>query len=66
MAEKEDWVMAESIPVDEADPKALMTKWTNVADDVALIPALNVRMRSEAGMIIIEVSRELFDTFGGY
>lgn len=66
MAEKEDWVMAESIPVDEADAKALMTKWTNVADDVALIPALNVRMRSEAGMIIIEVSRELFDTFGGY
>ncbi len=66
MAEKEDWVMAESIPVAEADPKALMTKWTNVADDVALIPALNVRMRSEAGMIIIEVSRELFDTFGGY
>lgn len=62
---EEDWVVAESFPVAEADPKALMTKWTNVADDVALIPSLNVRMRSEAGMIVIEVSRELFDTFGG-
>jgi len=63
---EEEWIVAESIPTDEADPKALMTKWTNVAEDLALIPALNVRMRSEAGMIVLEVSRELFDTFGGY
>jgi hypothetical protein len=63
---EDEWIVAESIPNDEADPKALMTKWINVAEDLALIPALNVRMRSEAGMIVLEVSRELFDTFGGY
>lgn len=58
-----DWILAESVPVDEADPKALMTKWANVADDMALIPELNVRMRAEAGMLVIEVSPELYDVF---
>lgn len=58
-----DWILAESIPLDEADPKALMTKWTNVAEDMALIPELNVRMRAEAGMLVLEVSPELYDVF---
>ena len=58
-----DWILAESVPLDEAEPKALMTKWVNVAEDMALIPELNVRMRSEAGMLVIEVSPELYDVF---
>ena len=62
----EKWIVAESLPTEEADPKALMQKWINVAEDVALIPALNVRMRAEAGMLVVEVSQELYDTFSGY
>ncbi|MBA4356253.1 MAG: hypothetical protein Q7U56_12245 [Humidesulfovibrio sp.] len=61
--ETTDWILAESVPVDEADPKALLTKWANVAEDMALIPELNVRMRAEAGMFVVEVSPELYDVF---
>lgn len=63
MTTETDWILAESVPLDEADPKALMTKWVNVAEDMALLPELNVRMRSEAGMLVIEVSPELYDVF---
>jgi len=58
-----DWILAESLPMDEADPKALLRKWANVAEDMALVPELNVRMRVEAGMFVVEVSPELFDVF---
>lgn len=58
-----EWIQAESLPVDEADPKALLRKWANVAEDMALIPELNVRMRVEAGMFVVEVSPELYDVF---
>ena len=61
--EKSDWILAESVPVDEADPKALLKKWANEAEDMALIPELNVRMRVEAGMFVVEVSPELYDVF---
>lgn len=61
--ETKDWILAESIPVDEADPKALLRKWANVAEDMALIPELNVRMRVEAGMFVVDVSPELYDVF---
>jgi hypothetical protein len=49
--------------VDEADPKALLRKWANVAEDMALVPELNVRMRVEAGMFVVDVSPELYDVF---
>lgn len=62
----EEWIVAESLPADEAEPRALMQKWINVAEDLALVPALNVRMRAEAGMLVIEVSPELYDTFSGH
>lgn len=58
-----EWIMAESLPVDEADPKALLRKWANVAEDMALVPELNVRMRVEAGMFVVEVSPELYGVF---
>jgi len=60
---KSEWIQAESLPVDEADPKALLRKWANVAEDMALVPELNVRMRVEAGMFVVEVSPELYDVF---
>ncbi|MDQ7835191.1 MAG: hypothetical protein RDU24_07390 [Humidesulfovibrio sp.] len=59
----DEWIQAESVPVDEADPKALLRKWANVAEDMALIPELNVRMRVEAGMFVVDVSPELYDVF---
>jgi hypothetical protein len=58
-----EWILAESLPMDEADPKALLRKWANVAEDMALVPELNVRMRVEAGMFVVEVSPELYDVF---
>jgi hypothetical protein len=59
----DEWIQAESLPVDETDPKALLRKWANVAEDMALVPELNVRMRVEAGMFVVEVSPELYDVF---
>jgi len=58
-----EWIFAEKLPVDEADPKALLDKWANVAEDMALVPALNVRMRVENGHFVVEVSPELYDVF---
>lgn len=60
---EEKWIMAEKLPVDDADPKGLLTKWANVAEDMALVPELNVRMRVEAGHFVVEVSPELYDVF---
>jgi hypothetical protein len=60
-----DWIFAEKLPMDEADPKALLHKWGCVAEDMALVPELNVRMRVEAGHFIVEVSEELFEVFRG-
>ena len=58
-----EWIFAEKLPVDDADPKALLSKWANVAEDMALVPALNVRMRVEEGFFVVEVSPELFEVF---
>ncbi len=58
-----EWIFAEKLPIDDADPKALLTKWANVAEDMALVPALNVRMRAEGGYFVVEVSPELFEVF---
>ncbi|MGE4263680.1 MAG: hypothetical protein AB7E46_04295 [Desulfovibrio sp.] len=58
-----EWIFAEKLPVDDADPKALLNKWANVAEDMALVPALNVRMRVENGFFVVEVSPELFEVF---
>lgn len=58
-----EWIFAEKLPVDDADPKALLNKWANVAEDMALVPALNVRMRVEEGFFVVEVSPELFEVF---
>ncbi len=64
MAERDDeWILAEKVPVDGADPKALLTKWANVAEDMALVPELNVRMRVEEGQFVVEVSPELMEVF---
>jgi hypothetical protein len=58
-----EWIFAEKLSVDDADPKALLNKWANVAEDMALVPALNVRMRVENGFFVVEVSPELFEVF---
>jgi hypothetical protein len=60
-----DWIFAEKLPVDECDPKALLQKWGNVAEDMALVPELNVRMRVENGHFVVEVSPELYEVFSG-
>lgn len=59
----DEWIVAEQLPVDDADPKALLAKWANVAEDMALVPELNVRLRVEAGQFVVEVSQELYEVF---
>lgn len=59
----EEWIFAEKLPVEDTDPKALLNKWANVAEDMALVPELNVRMRVEEGHFVVEVSPELYDVF---
>jgi hypothetical protein len=59
----DEWIEAERLPVEEADPKALLTKWANVAEDMALIPERNVRMRAVDGHFVVEVSAELYEVF---
>lgn len=58
-----EWIFAEKLAVDDGDPKELLNKWANVAEDMALVPALNVRMRVENGFFVVEVSPELFEVF---
>lgn len=59
----EEWIEAERLPMDEADPKALLAKWANVAEDMALVPELNVRLRVDQGQYLVEVSAELYEVF---
>jgi hypothetical protein len=59
----EEWIEAERLPMDEADPKALLAKWAGVAEDMALVPELNVRLRVDQGQYLIEVSAELYEVF---
>ncbi len=60
------WVVAESLPSHKADAQALYEKWCNVADDMALLPDLNVRVVEENGVVRVEVSTELFDCMSGF
>ncbi|MGE4505471.1 MAG: hypothetical protein AB7D51_09005 [Desulfovibrionaceae bacterium] len=66
----ESWKVAESWPAEELfemgqTPDTLKKKWENVADDMALIPELNVRVTIENEVVRVEVSEELFDCMRG-
>lgn len=59
------WKVAESYPAEELfelgqSPDSLETKWKNVAEDMALIPELNVRVVLENETVRVEVSDELY------
>ncbi|MBN2139620.1 MAG: hypothetical protein PHV85_01975 [Desulfovibrionaceae bacterium] len=60
-----EWVVAESWPSDEADVRTLRRKWEDVAEDMALIPELNVRVNVVSGVVRVEVSEELYDCMRG-
>ncbi len=59
------WRVAESHPLKDVDPAELRYKWEEVAIDMALIPASNVRVYIEDGIVRIEVSQELYDCMAG-
>lgn len=61
----EEWVLAENVEGGPGEAQALLGKWYEVAEDMALIPERNVRVTSEAGRVRVEVSRELFDCMSG-
>ena len=58
---------AAPVQVVTAAPKqresAARKKQLRKVKDMALVPELNVRMRVEAGMFVVEVSPELYDVF---
>lgn len=64
------WKIAESYPAEELfemgqSPDTLEKKWKNVAEDMALIPDMNVRVVLENEVVRVEVSEELFDCMRG-
>ncbi len=59
------WRVAESHPLKDVDPAELRYKWEEVAIDMALIPANNVRVYIEDGIVRIEVSTELYNCMAG-
>ncbi len=64
------WKVAESYPADELfemgqSPDTLEKKWKNVADDMALLPDMNVRVVLENEIVRVEVSEELFNCMRG-
>jgi hypothetical protein len=61
-----DWVLAENVPAGPGEAQALLVKWSNVAEDMALVPERNVRVTEEDGRVRVEVSQELFDCMSGF
>ncbi len=65
-----NWKVAESYPADELfemgqSPDTLEKKWNDVAEDMALIPEMNVRVVLENGIVRVDVSEELFACMRG-
>ena len=65
MSENE-WVLAENVQAEPGEARALLIKWQNVAEDMALVPEHNVRVTEADGRIRVEVSQELFDCMSGF
>ncbi|MGE4552828.1 MAG: hypothetical protein AB7D57_06930 [Desulfovibrionaceae bacterium] len=65
-----EWNIVESYAAEElADqdlaPGDLKRRWTEVAEDMALIPENNIRVVEQAGVVRVEVSEELYDCMRG-
>ncbi|MCM0756582.1 hypothetical protein M7784_15205 [Desulfovibrio aminophilus] len=61
-----EWVLAENVASEPGESEALLAKWHEVAEDMALVPELNVRVIEEGGRVRVEVSRELYDCMSGF
>ncbi|HBR06408.1 MAG TPA: hypothetical protein DD766_04980 [Desulfovibrio sp.] len=65
MSENE-WVLAENVQAEPGEAQVLLAKWQSVAEDMALVPELNVRVTEEGGRVRVEVSQELYDCMSGF
>ncbi|HMM37661.1 MULTISPECIES: hypothetical protein [Desulfovibrio] len=61
-----EWVLAENVASEPGEAEVLLAKWHEVAEDMALVPELNVRVREEDGRVRVEVSQELYDCMSGF
>lgn len=64
------WIIAEGYPKEELEKegvsaKWMQGKWEEVAEDMALIPERNVRIRETEEMVFIEVSEEMMRCMKG-
>lgn len=65
-----EWNIVESFSAEDLAnqnmaPGDLKRHWAEVADDMALVPELNVRVVEQAGVVRVEVSAELYDCMRG-
>lgn len=58
-----EWVVMAQLPKGSEDIAFEKEKWENVADDLALFPEVNVRVREEGDVVYVEVSDAVADCF---
>ncbi len=60
-----EWVVMASLPKGSEDIEFEKAKWENVAEDMALYPEVNVRVREDGDLVHVEVSDSLADCLHG-
>ena len=53
------WVIVATYPKESEHIGTEIKRWTDVAEDMALIPERNVQLREEGETVYVEVSEEL-------
>lgn len=62
----DEWILVGTFPEYNDEAWAEQKRWSDVAEDVALYPDVNVRVVTlEGGAVRIEVSRDLYSFFQG-
>lgn len=59
------FITIESLPTDTTDPVALRHKWELVAEDMALVPEVNVRVEVKGTEYVALISEEMYDCLRG-
>lgn len=60
-----EWVIMATFPKGSEDIEYEKEKWENVADDMALFPEVNVRVRVAGDVVHVEVSDAVADCIRG-
>ena len=60
-----EWVVMARLPKGSEDIEFEKEKWENVAEDLALFPEVNVRVREVGDHVYVEVSDSVADCLRG-